>query len=72
MGREIAHPPTVRGATSSEQQDVNRLHRTADVGTEAELRRALGEALGMIVGLIEDRLSRRGFDATYDVPTDGG
>lgn len=72
MGREIAHPPNPKGATSRELADVQRLHRATGTGDVAELRRGLSDAVELIVELIEDRMSRRQFDASYDVPSDGG
>jgi len=46
------------------------LHRAADRHHEADVRSALSDAVGLIVGLIEDRVSRLGFDAHYDAPRD--
>ncbi len=71
MSREIHHPPNPRGATSAEQRAIDGMHRAFTAGGEAEARRELGTALALVVELIRDRASRRGFDAAYDTPTDG-
>lgn len=68
----MGHPQFPRGATGPEIQVLERLHRVADRHREPEVREALSDAVDLLVELIETRMSRRGFDASYDVPTDGG
>ena len=65
MSREIHHPPTPRGATAREQRAIERFHRATTAGTGEDARRVLGDALALVVELIEDRVSRRGIDADF-------
>ena len=68
----MSHPPFPRGATGPEIAVIRDLHRVADRHREPGVRRALSGADDLIVNLIEARMSRRGFDAEYDAPRDGG
>ena len=67
----MGHAPFPPGATGPEIQVIQKLHRAACRHPEPEVRSALSEAVDLIVELIEDRISRRGFDARYDSATDG-
>ena len=68
----MSHPPFPRGATGPEIDVIQRLHRVADRSRDPQDRSALSDAVDLLVELIEARMSRRGFDAGYDVPHDGG
>lgn len=66
----MSHPPFPSGATSPEIATIQRLHWTADRHREPEVRKSLGEALDLVVELIEDRGKRRDFQERWDRPHD--
>jgi hypothetical protein len=68
----VNHPPFPRGATGPEIGVIQRLHQTAEVHREPEVRAALSAAVELIVKLIEDRGRRRDMGEQWDLPHDGG